>query len=101
MNEFDTRSARSRRLHLRLSVRRAAAFLVAAVALLWALTPGVRGFTLVANFSSRRAVPTAARAGIPVQEVHFVAADGTQLAGWLALNSPTAPTIILVHGFKG
>ena len=36
-----------------------------------------------------------------MQEVHFTATDGVRLAGWLAIASPDAPTVILVHGFKG
>jgi fermentation-respiration switch protein FrsA (DUF1100 family) len=79
---------------------RAALYLLAAVVLLWGLAPSVRAFTLVANLSQRTG-PTIGVAGIPVQEVHFAATDGVRLAGWLALASPTAPTIILVHGFKG
>jgi fermentation-respiration switch protein FrsA (DUF1100 family) len=35
-----------------------------------------------------------------VRDVRFTASDGVHLAGWLALRSPNAPTIILVHGFK-
>jgi pimeloyl-ACP methyl ester carboxylesterase len=38
---------------------------------------------------------------LPVQAVAFPASDGVRLSGWLALASPQAPTVILVHGFKG
>ncbi|MFI5273918.1 MAG: alpha/beta hydrolase [Ktedonobacterales bacterium] len=72
---------------------------VAALVLLWALAPAVRGVTLVAN-RGNRAAPDARAAGIPVQDVHFAASDGVALAGWFSLASPAAPTIILVHGFK-
>lgn len=99
MHETSTRAAFLRRLHTRVSFPRVAILLLAAVMLLWALVPGVRAFTLVANLS-QRAAPSAAGAGIPVEEVHFTADDGVRLAGWLALRSPNAPTIILVHGFK-
>jgi uncharacterized protein len=68
--------------------------------LLWAAAPAVRAVTLVANWSGRGA-PPAIRTGFPVQEIHFPAADGVRLAGWLAVASGGAPTIILVHGFKG
>ena len=99
MNETRARRSLMKCLHLPRYSRRAALFLLAAAVLLWALAPGVRAFTLVAN-RSQRAAPSTASAGIPVQEVHFAAADGVRLAGWLALASPTAPTVILVHGFK-
>ncbi len=67
----------------------------------WALLPAVRGVTLVANASGRHAPDAQQAAGLPVREVHFRASDGVALAGWLVLASPTSPTIILVHGFKG
>lgn len=38
---------------------------------------------------------------MPVETVHFPATDGVRLSGWLAVSSPRAPTVILVHGFKG
>jgi fermentation-respiration switch protein FrsA (DUF1100 family) len=68
--------------------------------LIWALLPAIRAVTLVLNRSGR-VVPQAALAGIPVQEVQFHATDGVRLAGWLAIADAHAPTIILVHGFKG
>lgn len=68
--------------------------------IIWCLLPMVRAITLVGNV--RNAVePSSANVGFPVQEVHFTATDGVHLAGWLAIASPRAPTIILVHGFKG
>jgi pimeloyl-ACP methyl ester carboxylesterase len=67
--------------------------------ILWAVAPAVRAVTLVANRS--RPVPSAAAARLPVQEVTFAARDGVRLSGWLAIASPQAPTIVLVHGFKG
>lgn len=83
-------------------LRRRAVFLILAMLLVlaWALAPAGRAVTLVANRASRPA-PDSTHAGIPVQEVHFAAADGVKLAGWLAVASPRAPTVVLVHGFKG
>ena len=72
----------------------------AVVALVWALAPAARGLSLVANRAGR-GVPDPRAAGIPVREIHFTATDGVALAGWLAITSPDAPTVILVHGFKG
>jgi len=71
-----------------------------AALLLWALIPAARGVSLVANRTDR-GTPDPHAAGIPVREVHFRASDGVALAGWLAIASPDAPTVILVHGFKG
>ncbi|HZC05422.1 MAG TPA: alpha/beta fold hydrolase, partial [Ktedonobacterales bacterium] len=67
---------------------------------LWALIPAARGVSLVANRTGRVAPSSSHLAGIPVREVHFSASDGVALAGWLAIASPDAPTVILVHGFK-
>ncbi len=75
-------------------------FLCTLLILIWALLPAVRAITLILNMSGR-SVPQAARAGIPVQDVQFHAADGVRLDGWLAIAAAHAPTIILVHGFKG
>ncbi|HEY7347085.1 MAG TPA: alpha/beta fold hydrolase [Ktedonobacterales bacterium] len=82
--------------------RRLPRYLLLALALLilvWGFIPAVRAFTLIANFSHRSAplAPT----DLPVQSVHFRASDGVALAGWFVPTSPTAPTVILVHGFKG
>jgi pimeloyl-ACP methyl ester carboxylesterase len=68
--------------------------------LLWALIPALRGVALVANRAGRIA-PDARSASIPVRDIHFTASDGVALTGWLAIASPDAPTVILVHGFKG
>ncbi|HEY7417169.1 MAG TPA: alpha/beta fold hydrolase [Ktedonobacteraceae bacterium] len=68
--------------------------------LIWTLLPAVRALTLVANVSHRSA-PHNPGPNLPVQEVHFTATDGVHLAGWMLTASPKAPTIILVHGFKG
>jgi predicted alpha/beta-fold hydrolase len=67
---------------------------------IWAVIPAIRAFTLVANPFGRSA-PHHVPSDLPVQEVHFTASDGVRLAGWLVIASPKAPTIILVHGFKG
>jgi pimeloyl-ACP methyl ester carboxylesterase len=69
------------------------------ILLAWIAAPAVRAVTLVETWSMRSA-PDAATAGLPVRDVRFTASDGAHLAGWLALRSPDAPTIILVHGFK-
>ena len=87
--------------------RRGLAIVAGALALLalvvWSLLPAVRAFTLVYNGGSRGAPSRAqaAQVGIPVQDISFAANDGVRLRGWLAVVSPHAPTIILVHGFKG
>ncbi len=81
---------------------RTAFSLVALLALVWALIPALRAVTLVANTSGRGAEPDPRTAGsLPVSTVHFTATDGVALSGWLAIASPDAPTVILVHGFKG
>ena len=80
---------------------RGAMIVVLALALAaWAVAPAIRAVTLVGNRHARSA-PDMRAAGLPVQEVHFSATDGVRLAGWLAIASSDAPTIILVHGFKG
>jgi len=68
--------------------------------IIWCLLPMVRAITLVGNIRNT-VEPSSAHIGFPVQEVHFTATDGVHLAGWLAVASPRAPTVILVHGFKG
>jgi len=85
---------------LRRRWRWVAGALLAVVILVWALAPALRAVSLVAG-SQHRTSPDAATAGLPVQDVAFTATDGVRLAGWLALASPQAPTIILLHGFKG
>lgn len=67
---------------------------------IWAIIPALRALILVANPSDRSA-PHNPYPDLPVQEIHFTALDGIHLAGWLAIASRQAPTIILVHGFKG
>ncbi len=74
--------------------------LLAIVLLAWGMLPAIRAFTLVYN-GNPRAIPSASRVDIPVRDVRFAASDGVQLRGWLAIASSNAPTIILVHGFKG
>jgi uncharacterized protein len=68
--------------------------------LAWALAPAARAVTLVANARSHDA-PATVSIGIPVTDVRFRTADGVELVGWLARVSGAAPTMILVHGFKG
>jgi fermentation-respiration switch protein FrsA (DUF1100 family) len=85
----------------RVRLPRAALLIIPALILLaWATAPAVRAVTLVGTRPVRPA-PDAATAGLPVRDVRFMASDGVHLAGWLALRSSDAPTIILVHGFKG
>jgi pimeloyl-ACP methyl ester carboxylesterase len=66
----------------------------------WGLLPAVRAYTLLRN-NRPQIAPNTSGIGIPVQDVSFSASDGARLEGWLAVASPHAPTIILVHGFKG
>jgi uncharacterized protein len=73
--------------------------LLALLVLAWVLAPALRAITLVAN-TTNRGTPVAPP-DFPVQNVLFHATDGVQLAGWLVIASPDAPTIILVHGYKG
>jgi pimeloyl-ACP methyl ester carboxylesterase len=83
--------------------RRKVVYFVAATLLvfvLWALLPAARAYTLLRN-NRPQSAPNASEADIPVENVTFTASDGVRLAGWLAVSSPGAPTIILVHGFKG
>src|SRR5215472_5363145 len=83
--------------------RRQVVYFVAATSLifvLWALLPAARAYTLLRNNRSE-STPNASGTGIHVQNVTFTASDGVRLAGWLAIASSGAPTIILVHGFKG
>jgi pimeloyl-ACP methyl ester carboxylesterase len=80
--------------------KRALVVALALVLLAWAIAPAVRALTLVGTWPIR-AEPDASAAGLPVRNVRFTASDGVHLAGWLALRSSDAPTIILVHGFKG
>jgi dipeptidyl aminopeptidase/acylaminoacyl peptidase len=79
---------------------RVALLALAVVVLAWAALPAARAALLVGNWSHRGA-PDAAHVGLPVQPVTFAAADGVRLAGWFALAAPAAPTVVLVHGFKG
>ncbi len=94
LKQWWARQSRRRKLAL------AATIPALLVLLAWSLLPAVRAYTLVRNNRSQ-AAPNPAQAGIPVQNVSFAASDGVRLAGWLAIASPRAPTIILVHGFKG
>lgn len=66
----------------------------------WAMLPAIRAFTLIANIA-HRTIPNTSTTGMPTQEVRFQTTDGTHFAGWFVMASPQAPTIILVHGFKG
>ncbi len=85
----------------RIRVPRAALLIILAlIVFAWAAAPGVRAVKLIAIWPVRVA-PNAATTGLPVRDVRFTASDGVHLAGWFALRSPDAPTIVLVHGFKG
>ena len=79
---------------------RSALMCLCAALLLWALLPAVRALSLVANRAGRGTPSAVSIAGVSVREVRFNASDGMALAGWLAIASPDAPTVILVHGFK-
>jgi pimeloyl-ACP methyl ester carboxylesterase len=84
----------------RIRISRAALLIILAlIVLAWVAAPAIRAVTLVGTWPSHSA-PNAATAGLPVRDVRFTASDGVHLAGWLAVRSPDAPTIILVHGFK-
>ncbi len=102
--QYDMSNARHGQVLPRLDRRwrlRAALIAVLVLVLLgYAIAPAIRAVTLVGNGHARSA-PDARTAALPVQEVHFAATDGVRLAGWIAVASPDAPTIILVHGFKG
>jgi pimeloyl-ACP methyl ester carboxylesterase len=90
------RAVQSRRIRI---ARVALLIILALIAFAWVAAPAVRAVTLVGTWPFRSA-PDASAAGLPVRDVRFTASDGVHLAGWLALRSPDAPTIILVHGFK-
>lgn len=77
-----------------------AGVLLAIVLLGWGLLPAIQAFTLVYN-GNPRAIPSDSQVDVPVRDVSFAASDGVHLRGWLAIASSNAPTIILVHGFKG
>lgn len=66
--------------------------------LLWVGIPVARAGALVISNPFRS--PSAGPTGLPVARVHFHAADGIRIAGWLVGSSPTAPIVILVPGFK-
>jgi uncharacterized protein len=66
--------------------------------LLWVGIPVARAGALVITNPFRS--PSARPTGLPVEQVHFPAADGVRIAGWLVGTSPTAPVVILVPGFK-
>ena len=72
-----------------------AALLVVAA---WAIVPAYRAISLVANAPLRVAPPAPGDLG--VEDVRFPAADGVRLAGWLVPGAPSAPAVVLVHGFK-
>jgi uncharacterized protein len=91
-------SARAHRLRRR--IRAALLALALAAVLAWSALPAARAVLLVGNWS-HRGTPDPTRASLPVRSVTFAAADGVRLAGWFALASPAAPTVVLVHGFKG
>ncbi len=93
-------SQRADRFRRLLTPRIALSIALALIVLVWAAAPGVRAVKLIAIWPVRIA-PNAATAGLPVRDVRFSASDGVHLSGWFALRSPDAPTIILVHGFKG
>jgi uncharacterized protein len=74
------------------------ALYVLILVLLWVGIPVARAGALVISNPFRS--PSARPTGLPVQRVRFRAADGVRIAGWLVGTSATAPTVILVPGFK-
>jgi pimeloyl-ACP methyl ester carboxylesterase len=82
-----------------LAPRLALVVLLAAM-LAWAALPAARAVVLVSSWLHRGA-PGEAPTDLPLRPVTFAAADGVRLAGWFVLAAPNAPTVILVHGFKG
>jgi pimeloyl-ACP methyl ester carboxylesterase len=84
---------------LRRMLRWCAIVLGALLVLGWALIPALRAITLISNSGSRSA--PVSPSNLAVQEVHFQATDGVHLVGWFILVSQDAPTILLVHGYKG
>jgi uncharacterized protein len=81
-------------------VRKIWPYLLIVVLVGWALYPGFDAFVQLVN-PFNRSTPILATNHLPVHEVHFRAVDGVQLAGWLVIASPRAPTIVLVHGSRG
>ncbi|HEV2661623.1 MAG TPA: alpha/beta hydrolase [Ktedonobacteraceae bacterium] len=81
-------------------VRKIWPYLLMVVLVGWILYPGFDAFVQLAN-PFNRSTPNMVTSHLPVHEVHFRAVDGVQLAGWLVIASPRAPTIILVHGSRG
>lgn len=43
----------------------------------------------------------AARSGLPLEDLHFAAADGTRLHGWMIPATPEAPVLLWCHGNAG
>jgi len=71
---------------------------VAALALLWAGLPPVKAFLLLRTSGSASA--PAPPPGLAVQEAVFHASDGVLLRGWFVAATSSAPSIVLVAGFK-
>lgn len=89
------RTALQRRNLLR---RRNVVIICAVLLAIWVAMPGIRAVTLVENLHRHQPVDPR---DLPLRSVTFPAADGVQLAGWWLFAAPHAPSIILVHGFKG
>lgn len=77
---------------------RAVAVVVAVLLVLWIGIPAGRVARLVL-FHVSQPYP-AHPSGLPVQPVHFRAADGVRLSGWLVPASFASGTVILVPGFQ-
>lgn len=100
MATSDVRGGRAALSRKRVGWRRVVLALVLLLVLAWAVLPAVRAFTLVDN-GPWRSPGAVSQSSLPLQPVRFSATDGVRLAGWFVSRSPRAPTIILVHGFKG
>lgn len=71
---------------------------ILAVAVAAFVVASLLGFALVVR-PPRLSIPlTPDQYGLTVEDVTVVAADGARLAGWLAWR-PTAPAVILLHGY--
>ncbi|HLJ69069.1 MAG TPA: prolyl oligopeptidase family serine peptidase [Chloroflexota bacterium] len=81
---------------------RAAARIVTALLLIgaiaWLGIPAARAYLLVRSAQTGHA-PAPPR-GLVVRSVEFRATDGVRLSGWLIQRARTAPTVILIPGFK-
>ncbi len=76
---------------------RAIGLALVGLAAIWLGIPAARVILLVETHGG---AAVAAPTGLPVRSVHFPAADGTSLGGWLVPAKPSSATVVLVPGFK-